>query len=517
MAAGGRGRQTEADASSLNNVERLLLCQCVYEYGSNSWPEVAKVLSAHPMISRPKTFFTPQTCSVIYTQLMQEAQLECSDALAVRRASLHHKLASIHWQRRIQELKDLIAAEESRFKTLVAEIDDIRAGRWDEKVRTNLGLPTEDSESHKDEESRTEEPATEQREATPAVDIEIDEVAGVQESLEVASETHISESEVQEVQESDLTSVDQSSPSKAVEEPLEDVHETEEVPEIDLTGEDETKEHEDTVPAPQEPEQGSEDDVDMVVEDQSSPFPAPPSAAPEEAEEPTVTPAAEAEDDTTAQAGQDEEPPPPTPAESPETALADMIEDTNQAKQGESPESTASPDEAQRADGKRKATDLDDSLSDSARDKKRPREDSEPADDEEAAPSTGLRRRIGRPPAVDNPVVSKRFQNMIGMLHSQISQHRYGNIFHNPIRKAEAPDYHDIVKRPMDLKTIKSRIKDGLIANSLEFQRDVYLMFANAMMYNRPGSEIYNMAEEMMQESEVQINAFRQTEGFHRT
>ncbi|TFY60351.1 hypothetical protein EVJ58_g5209 [Rhodofomes roseus] len=554
MAAGGRGRQTEVDASSLNNVERLLLCQCVYEYGSNSWPEVAKVLSAHPMISRPKTFFTPQVSShrpVVRPNLNgqfsvsarfanSENVVESSDALAVRRASLHHKLASIHWQRRIQELKDLIAAEESRFKTLVAEIDDIRAGRWDEKVRTNLGLPTEDSESHKDEESRTEEPATEQREATPAVDIEIDEVAGVQESLEVASETHISESEVQEVQESDLTSVDQSSPSKAVEESFEDVHETEEVPEIDLTGEDETKEHEDTVPAPQEPEQGSEDDVDMVVEDQSSPFPAPPSAAPEEAEEPTVTPAAEAEDDTTAQAGQDEEPPPPTPAESPETALADMIEDTNQAKQGESPESTASPDEAQRADGKnrrgdepsctlereltslqgkRKATDLDDSLSDSARDKKRPREDSEPADDEEAAPSTGLRRRIGRPPAVDNPVVSKRFQNMIGMLHSQISQHRYGNIFHNPIRKAEAPDYHDIVKRPMDLKTIKSRIKDGLIANSLEFQRDVYLMFANAMMYNRPGSEIYNMAEEyqMMQESEVQINAFRQTEGFHRT
>lgn len=49
----------------------------------------------------------------------------------------------------------------------------------------------------------------------------------------------------------------------------------------------------------------------------------------------------------------------------------------------------------------------------------------------------------------------------------------------------------------MDLKTIKTRVKDGLISNSMEFQRDVYLMFANAMMYNRPGSEIYNMAEEV--------------------
>lgn len=49
----------------------------------------------------------------------------------------------------------------------------------------------------------------------------------------------------------------------------------------------------------------------------------------------------------------------------------------------------------------------------------------------------------------------------------------------------------------MDLKTIKGRIRDGQIASSDEFQRDVYLMFANSLMYNRPGSDIFNMAEEV--------------------
>jgi bromodomain-containing protein 8 len=92
---------------------------------------------------------------------------------------------------------------------------------------------------------------------------------------------------------------------------------------------------------------------------------------------------------------------------------------------------------------------------------------------------------------------AKRFQTVIGLLHATISQHRSGNIFHNPIKESDAPDYHEIVKRPMDLKTIKTRIKDGLISNSTEFQRDIYLMFANAMMYNRPGSDIYMMAEEV--------------------
>lgn len=49
----------------------------------------------------------------------------------------------------------------------------------------------------------------------------------------------------------------------------------------------------------------------------------------------------------------------------------------------------------------------------------------------------------------------------------------------------------------MDLKTIKARIKDRVIRTSREFQRDVYLMFANAMMYNRPESDIALMAEEV--------------------
>jgi bromodomain-containing protein 8 len=41
-------------------------------------------------------------------------------------------------------------------------------------------------------------------------------------------------------------------------------------------------------------------------------------------------------------------------------------------------------------------------------------------------------------------------------------------------------------------------------------------MFANAIMYNRPGSDIALMAEEMMLESENHINSFRQTEGYLR-
>lgn len=49
----------------------------------------------------------------------------------------------------------------------------------------------------------------------------------------------------------------------------------------------------------------------------------------------------------------------------------------------------------------------------------------------------------------------------------------------------------------MDLKAIKARIKDGKISNVDEFERDVQLMFTNAMLFNEPASDIHRMADEV--------------------
>jgi bromodomain-containing protein 8 len=86
---------------------------------------------------------------------------------------------------------------------------------------------------------------------------------------------------------------------------------------------------------------------------------------------------------------------------------------------------------------------------------------------------------------------------MIMTTHNAISQHRSGAMFHNPIKSSAAPGYYDLVKRPMDLKTIKQRVKDGVVTNSQEYQRDIYLMFANALMFNRPSSDVFHMAKDV--------------------
>jgi hypothetical protein len=113
-----------------------------------------------------------------------------------------------------------------------------------------------------------------------------------------------------------------------------------------------------------------------------------------------------------------------------------------------------------------------------------------------ARPSIALTPRHTPVPTAP-PQTNKKFQLVIGMLHSQIYQLRGGNIFHNPIKKSEAPDYYEIVRRPMDLKTVKARTKDGLVSSTDHFKRDVYLMFANAIMYNRPGTSVNDIAAEV--------------------
>nr|XP_019010233.1 uncharacterized protein I206_04701 [Kwoniella pini CBS 10737]OCF49014.1 hypothetical protein I206_04701 [Kwoniella pini CBS 10737] len=103
----------------------------------------------------------------------------------------------------------------------------------------------------------------------------------------------------------------------------------------------------------------------------------------------------------------------------------------------------------------------------------------------------------------------KSSQKLLYSLLDTISQHRNGNVFQNPVKKTEASDYHQIIKRPMDLKTIRARIKEGHITGIENFERDVLLIFANAMMYNKPGSQVYEMAQEMLKATEDHIAHFK--------
>lgn len=45
---------------------------------------------------------------------------------------------------------------------------------------------------------------------------------------------------------------------------------------------------------------------------------------------------------------------------------------------------------------------------------------------------------------------------------NDIAQHKHAAIFMHPVKEEEAPGYHSLILRPMDLNTIKVRIRDGV-------------------------------------------------------
>ena len=56
----------------------------------------------------------------------------------------------------------------------------------------------------------------------------------------------------------------------------------------------------------------------------------------------------------------------------------------------------------------------------------------------------------------------KSWKKSILMVYERIASHRYISPFLVPVRRDGAEDYYQIIKRPMDLTTIRSNITDGL-------------------------------------------------------
>ncbi|XP_028838937.1 bromodomain-containing protein 8 isoform X2 [Denticeps clupeoides] len=106
----------------------------------------------------------------------------------------------------------------------------------------------------------------------------------------------------------------------------------------------------------------------------------------------------------------------------------------------------------------------------------------------------------------------KIWKKAIMLVWRAAANHRYANVFLQPVTDDIAPGYHSIVHRPMDLSTIKKNIETGLIRTTAEFQRDIMLMFQNAVMYNSSDHDVFHMALEMQRDVLEQIQQFLATQ-----
>ncbi|CAN8023695.1 unnamed protein product [Ixodes persulcatus] len=106
----------------------------------------------------------------------------------------------------------------------------------------------------------------------------------------------------------------------------------------------------------------------------------------------------------------------------------------------------------------------------------------------------------------------KVWKKAIMLVWRAAANHKYANVFLSPVTDEMAPGYHSIVYRPMDLMTIKKNIESGYIKTTLQFQRDMMLMFQNAIMYNSSDHDVFHMAIEMQKEVMGHIQDFLATQ-----
>eukprot|EP00980_Cylindrotheca_fusiformis_P006205 scaffold1327_cov124-Cylindrotheca_fusiformis.AAC.9 len=80
-----------------------------------------------------------------------------------------------------------------------------------------------------------------------------------------------------------------------------------------------------------------------------------------------------------------------------------------------------------------------------------------------------------------------------------LQSHQHGWVFNSPVDPVELglPDYFEVIKKPMDLGTIRKKLENNCYHSLEDFEQNVHLTFDNAMMYNPEGSVVYNMAKEM--------------------
>lgn len=101
-------------------------------------------------------------------------------------------------------------------------------------------------------------------------------------------------------------------------------------------------------------------------------------------------------------------------------------------------------------------------------------------------------------------VASSQVMKMCSQVLSKVMKQKAGYVFNEPVDVVGMGlhDYHQIVKRPMDLGTIKKNLGAKFYRTPDEFAADVRLTFNNALMYNPKGHEVHTLAEKFLEKFE---------------
>lgn len=90
---------------------------------------------------------------------------------------------------------------------------------------------------------------------------------------------------------------------------------------------------------------------------------------------------------------------------------------------------------------------------------------------------------------------TNQLQFMSKILLKTLWKHEFSWPFQKPVNAAKLhlPDYHKIIKYPMDLGTVKKRLETNYYYSAKECISDINMMFTDCYLYNKPGEDVVIM------------------------
>jgi len=94
----------------------------------------------------------------------------------------------------------------------------------------------------------------------------------------------------------------------------------------------------------------------------------------------------------------------------------------------------------------------------------------------------------------------------------ELFAHKWSHPFQLPVDEAVVKDYYTVITHPMDLGSIRKRLKNGFYANAASCIADFEQMFRNCYTYNNSDHDVYKMGQELERIFRDRLQALPQPE-----
>ena len=102
-----------------------------------------------------------------------------------------------------------------------------------------------------------------------------------------------------------------------------------------------------------------------------------------------------------------------------------------------------------------------------------------------------------------DPLVSLSI--VLEQVSAELRQMEGTELFWTPVNAKKVKDYYNIITRPMDLQTIRKKVREKSYRSREEFMVDVRQMHENSRLYNGPNNVLTAIAAKMVQQAESRL------------